>query len=163
MLRAYPFPRRGELKQTLSKLVDVILKKLAEEPAGSPNESGLRTWLLRQGYAQPDIDAAMNVVRRGLGPVQPSQSRLGKVRHLSEYEEFRLLPESRAALARLELYELITPQEREAMLERLDQFEGPISLSDLEYLVNWVVCPTRDVETQQTIYHVLDGRSGVGH
>jgi hypothetical protein len=152
------------MKQTLSKLVDVILQKLAEEPGSSPSEGGLRTWLLRQGYAQPDIDAAMSVVRRGgVGPIQPSESRLGKVRHLSDYEEFRLLPEARAALARLEMYELIEPQEREAMLERLDQFEGPIGLADLEYLVNWVVCPTRDVETQQTIYQVLDGRSGAGH
>ncbi len=151
------------MKQTLSKLVDVILQKLAEEPGASPSETGLRTWLLRQGYAQPDIEAAMSVVRRGAAPIQPSESRLGKVRHLSDYEEFRLLPEARAALARLEMYELIQPQEREAMLERLDQFEGPIGLADLEYLVNWVVCPTRDVETQQTIYQVLDGRKGAGN
>lgn len=151
------------MKQSLSKLVNVILQKLAEEPAGSPSEHGIRSWLLRQGYAQRDIDAALNIVGRRVGPVQPSESRLGKVRHLSEYEEFRLLPEAKAALARLEMYELITPQEREAMLERLDQFEGPIGLADLEYLVNWVVSPTRDVETQQTIYQVLDGKPRSGH
>jgi hypothetical protein len=151
------------MKQSLSKLVDVILRKLAEQPGDSPNEHGIRTWLLREGYAQRDIDAAMNVVRRGIGPVEPSASRLGKIRHLSDYEEFRLLPETRAALARLEMYELIEPHEREAMLERLDQFEGPITPADLEYLVNWVVFPTRDVETQHTIYRVLDGRAGAGH
>jgi hypothetical protein len=151
------------MKQSLSQLVDVILQKLAEDSGESPSELGIRTWLLRQGYAQRDIDAAMSMVRRGVGPIAPSQSRLGKVRHLSGYEEFRLLPETRAALARLEMYELIEPQEREAMLERLDQFEGPVTLADLEYLVNWVVCPTRDVETQQTIYRVLDGRVTAGH
>jgi hypothetical protein len=140
------------MKQSLSKLVDVILRKLAEQPGDSPNEHGIRTWLLREGYAQ-----------RGIGPVEPSASRLGKIRHLSDYEEFRLLPETRAALARLEMYELIEPHEREAMLERLDQFEGPITPADLEYLVNWVVFPTRDVETQHTIYRVLDGRAGAGH
>lgn len=151
------------MKQSLSKLVDVILQKLAEEPGETSNEHGIRTWLLRQGYAQRDIDAAMTVVGRGVGPVEQSESRLGKVRHLSDYEEFRLLPETRAALARLEMYQLIEPQEREAMLERLDQFEGPVTPADLEYLVNWVVCPTRDVETQQTIYRALDGRMSAGH
>jgi len=151
------------MKQSESKLVDVILQRLADAPGDSSNEHGIRAWLLRQGYAQPDIDAAMNVVRRKGAPIRPSESRLGKVRHLSDYEEFRLLPEARAALARLEMYELIEPQEREAILERLDQFEGPIGLPDLEYLVNWVVSPTRDVETQQTIYQVLDGKMRAGH
>lgn len=151
------------MKQSLSKLVDVILQRLAEEPDESPSESGLRTWLLRQGYAQRDIDVALNLIGPRFSAERASESALGKVRHLSEYEQFRITPEARAALARLEMYELIEPHERELILERIDQFDGPLALPDLEYLINWIVCPTRDVETQQTIYSVLDGQAGTVH
>ena len=150
------------MKQRLSQLVNVILEKLAEQPGG-PNEGGIRTWLLRQGYAQRDIDAAMKMVRRRANPGLPHSTRPSGVRHLSEYESLRLSPEAKAALTRLEMYELIEPSEREALLERLDQIEGPVCLADLEYLLSWVVCPTRDVETQQTIFAILDGKSGRKH
>ncbi len=149
------------MKQSLSQLVNVILKKLAEQPAG-PNEGGIRTWLIRQGYAQRDIDAAMKMVGRrpGIGHHPP---RPVGVRHLSEYEALRLTPEAKAALMRLEMYELIEPAEREAMLERMDQIEGPVGVPDLEYLLSWIVCPTRDVETQQTLFAVIDGKGGRKH
>lgn len=150
------------MKQSLSQLVNVILEKLAEQP-GASSESGLRTWLLRQGYAQRDIDAALKMVGRRPGSGMPQGIRPAGMRHLSAYESMRLSPEAKAALARLEFYDLIEPAEREALLERLDQIEGPVGLSDLEYLLSWVVCPTRDVETQQTIYAVLDGKGGRVH
>jgi len=150
------------MKQSLSQLVNVILAKLAEQP-GSPNESGIRTWLLRQGYAQRDIDAALKMVgRRGAAGAFNARRASGQ-RHLSEYESLRLSPEAKAALVRLEMYELIESSEREALLERLDQIEGPVGLPDLEYLLSWIVCPTRDVETQQTIFAVLDGKTGRTH
>jgi len=148
------------MKQSLSQLVNVILEKLAEQP-GASSEHGLRSWLLRQGYAQRDIDAALKMVGRRSG--LPQGTRPAGLRHLSAYESMRLSPEAKAALARLEFYDLIEPAEREALLERLDQIEGPVGLPDLEYLLSWVVCPTRDVETQQTIYAVLDGKSGKVH
>lgn len=150
------------MKQSISKLVNVILEKLAEQ-AGAPNEGGIRTWLLRQGYAQRDIDVAFKMARRRAGAPPSSTKRPTGPRHLSEYEALRLSPEAQAALLRLELYELIEPAEREAMLERMDQFEGQVGLADLEYLLSWIVCPTRDVETQQTIFAVLDGKTGRAH
>ena len=150
------------MKQSLSQLVNVILEKLAEQP-GASSESGLRSWLLRQGYAQRDIDAALKMVGRRPGSGMPKGTRPAGLRHLSTYESMRLSPEAKAALARLEFYDLIEPTEREALLERLDQIEGPVGLADLEYLLSWVVCPTRDVETQQTIYAVLDGKGGKVH
>jgi uncharacterized protein Smg (DUF494 family) len=150
------------MKQSLSQLVNVILERLAKQP-GASSESGIRTWLLRQGYAQRDIDAAMKMVGRRPGSGMPGLARPARLRHLSEYESLRLSPEAQAALVRLEMYELIEPGEREALLERLDQIEGPVGLADLEYLLSWIVCPTRDVETQQTIYAVLDDKSGHAH
>jgi uncharacterized protein Smg (DUF494 family) len=150
------------MKQSISQLVNVILEKLAEQP-GTPNEGGIRTWLLRQGYAQRDIDVALKMVGRRAGVPAFNAKRAIGPRHLSDYEALRLSPEAQAALLRLELYELIEPSEREAMLERMDQFEGQVGLTDLEYLLSWIVCPTRDVETQQTIYAVLDGKTGRAH
>lgn len=151
------------MKQTLSKLVDVILERLAEDPDEGSSESGIRSWLLRQGYNQRDIDAALKMITPRFAADRASESGLGKVRHLSDYEQYRMTPEAQAALARLEMYELIDAYERELILERLDQFDGPVALPDLEYLVNWIVCPMRDVETQQTIYSVLDGPAGTHH
>ncbi|MCH8204542.1 MAG: DUF494 family protein [Candidatus Hydrogenedentes bacterium] len=151
------------MKQSVTKLVDVILQKLAEHPEGGSVAPGLRTWLLRQGYAKPDIDAALKMVEPAAGSARGHRSGPGSIRQLSDYESYRLSPEARDALARLEIYEMIDPHEREMLLERLDQFEGVVGLHDLDFLLHWLVCPTRDVEHQQTIFNVLDGHRGTVH
>lgn len=146
------------MKQSLTKLVDVILQKLQERPDNPISETGIRTWLARQGYAKRDIDAAIKLVEpRFRASLHILEGGPGRLRQLSEYERLKLSHEARNALVRLELYELIDPLEREILLERLDQFEGEVSLADLDYLLSWIVCASRDVEHQQTIYNVLDG------
>lgn len=146
------------MKKSVMKLVDVVLQELEEGPEGSYSESGLRSWLAHKGYSTRDIDAAMQVVRpryRFAGEsVQAGQS---APRQLSSYEAYKLTPEARDALARLDLYEVIDPAEREMLLERLDQFEGSVGIEELEYLVSWFVCSVRDVEHQQTLLGILDG------
>ena len=151
------------MKQSLTKLVDVILQKLAEHPEGGSVEPGLRTWLLHEGYAKPDIDAALKMVEPAFVLRREGTYGPGTVRQLSDYETYRMSPEARDALARLELYELIDPHEREMLLERLDQFDGVVSQHDLDFLLHWLVYPTRDVEHQQTIFNVLDDRRGTVH
>lgn len=148
------------MKQSLAKLVEVIVEKLAERPEWRASDPGIRSWLLRQGYSKRDIDAALKMVGPGGQRPLPLRAGPGQVRHLSEYEAYRLSPEARSALLRLELYELIDPFEREMLLERIDQFEGEVTLTDIEYLVNWLICPSRDVENQKTILQAL---SGVGY
>ena len=151
------------MKPSLTKLVDVIMQKLAERPDWGASESGIRSWLMRQGYAKRDIDSALRLVRPRFDRSEPVETGSGRVRHFSEYEQYRLSAEARDALTRLELYELIEPFEREMILERLDQFEGEVTLGDLDYLVNWMICPTRDIESQQTLFNVLDGTRGNVH
>jgi len=152
------------MKQNLLELVDVILRKIQEKPERLPSESGLRTWLSRQGYAKPDIDAAIKLARPRFTSVPHIMERgPGSVRQLSSYEAFKLTPEARAALVRLELYELLDPYEREMILDRLDHFEGEVGMSELDYLVSWVVCANRDVEYQQTVFNVLEGKEGTRH
>ena len=150
------------MKPSLNKLVDVILQKLEEQPDSGSSVSGIRSWLLRQGYARRDIDAALRLVDPRMGRDRATDAR-PKIRQLSAYEAYRLSEEARDALTRLELYDLIDPYEREALLERLDQFEGEVSLHDLDFLVNSLICPTRDVEHQQTIFNVLDNKRGTVH
>lgn len=147
------------MKQSLTKLVSVILQKLQERPDGLASEAGLRTWLLREGYAKNDIDVAMNMVRPRLeaGPHVMEGSPL-VTRQLSDYESGKLSREARDALARLEMYDLLDPMERESVLDRIDQFEGEVGLADLDYLIAWLVFPHRDVEHQQAILRVLEGR-----
>lgn len=152
------------MKHSLDKLVVDILRHIEEHPDFQPSEKGIRSWLAHQGYKKRDIDAAIQILtpqvsERSSVPRRQAYS----VRHLSRYEVLKLSPEARDALVRLEMYELISPYEREMLLERIGQFEGEVSLDDIDYLLSWILCTTRDVETQQTIYTVLEGRGGVVH
>ena len=152
------------MKQSLIKLVDVILRRLEEQPDDRPSENGLRAWLKHEGYNKRDIDAAMKLVRpRFASSRHVESSRPGTIRMLSSEESRKLTPEARDALARLELYDLIAPFERELVLERIDQFEGRVGPEELEYLLSWVVYGTRDFESQHTIYNVLEGETDTLH
>ncbi len=152
------------MKQLVTKLVDVILKRLEEQPEVVPTENGIRSWLTGQGYKKRDIDAAIKLVAprfllvRRENVVSPVPART-----LSLLEEYKLLPEARDALARLDMYGLIDPYEREMILDRLNHFDGLVGLDELDYLLSWVVCGGRDVESQQTIFSVLEGDGGTLH
>jgi uncharacterized protein Smg (DUF494 family) len=153
------------MKPSLVKLVDVILRKIEEHPAGAQvSESGIRSWLVRQGYNKREIDAALKLVRPCFEPDHrvvrhsPVSARI-----LSALEEYKLTSEARDALVRLELYQLIDPQEREMILDRLNHFEGEVGLEEMDYLLSWVVCGGRDVESQQTILNVLERQADTLH
>lgn len=152
------------MKQVLSELINVILQRLEEHPESPPTELGMRKWLAGQGYNKRDIDAAMRLVGADLPADQAEgRGRPGLVRHLSGVEAHKLSREARDALARLELYDLIDPFEREMILDRVSQMEGTVTLEDLDYLMSWFLMGTRDVETQQTLYQVLEGSGGTLH
>ncbi len=152
------------MKQSLTKLVDVILKRIEEQTDSIPSESGIRTWLAGQGYKKRDIDAAMKLVGRRFSQTPIVVERYPRaVRTLSLLEEYKLSAPARDALARLELYGLIDPMEREMILDRLNHFEGEVGLEELDYLISWVVCGGRDFESQQTIYGVMEGEEEVFH
>ena len=152
------------MKQALTELIDVILQRLEEHPDAPPTEHGIRSWLTGQGYNKRDIDAAIRLVGAQFHePVARENRALGVVRQLSTIEAHKLSIEARDALARLELYELIDPYERELILERVAQMEGTVSLEDLEYLLSWFLVGTRDVESQQTLFQVFAGRGGTLH
>lgn len=142
----------------------VVLQRLQEPEDTLSSETGIRSWLTGEGYAKRDIDAALKMVgSRFAARPHVVEGGPGKVRHLMVYESYKLTESARAALARLELFELISPQERELILERLDHFEGEIGLTELDYLVSWVLAGSRDVESQQTVYNVLEGERHTLH
>ncbi|MBN2309079.1 MAG: DUF494 family protein [Candidatus Hydrogenedentes bacterium] len=152
------------MKQSLMKLVDAILKRIEEHPGTSQSESGIRSWLAREGYNKRDIDAALKLVRPHFTAAQPVDGhRPRPIRTLSMSEEQRLTPEARTALARLECYELISPYEREMILDRLNHFDGQVGIEELDYLLAWLVCSGWDYESQHTIFNVLDGERDTFH
>ncbi len=152
------------MKQTIVKLVDEILRRIEEHPEGAPTESGIRLWLYQQGYSKRDIEDAMRLVRpRFQQQAQIPESRPVAVRPLSEYETAKLTPEARSALARLELYGLIDPYEREMVLDRLAHYEGEVGMEELDYLLSWLVCSSRDYETQQTLFGIFEGQNDTVH
>jgi len=145
------------MKAAIAELVSVILQHLEEGAGKAPSEQGVRLWLTKKGYNKRDIDAALALVApRFARPITHAKHSPAAVRHLSSYEACKLSAEARDALVRIELYELIEPHERELLLERLGQFEGEVSMDDLDYLLSWLLYSTRDVESQQTIYSVFE-------
>jgi len=145
------------MKQSLMELVDVILQRIEERHDSAPSETGIRSWLLRQGYNKRDIDAAMRLVRSRIASNLPvERQRPDSLRQLSVWERFKLTSEARDALVRLDLYELISAAEREMILDQLAQFDGEVGLAELDYLVSWV-CGDRNVESQQTLFTVIEG------
>jgi len=152
------------MKQSLTKLVDVVLKQIDEHPDKTPTENGIRSWLAGQGYKKRDIDAVIKLVGRRISQVPQVDNAYPRPgRTLSLLEEYKLSGAARDALARLDLYGLIDPMEREMILDRLDHFEGEVGLDELDYLISWVVCGGRDFESQQTIYGVMEGEEEVFH
>ncbi len=147
------------MKQTLIKALDEILRDMAEHPEAPYTESRIRSWLAQQGFDKRDIDAAIRLIRPGFHQrVQGTTRRAIAARPLTEGETCKLTTEARNALARLELYGLIEPSERETVLDRLAHFDSEVGLEELDYLLSWVVCGTRDIETQQVLRNVLRGR-----
>ncbi len=152
------------MKTQLAELVNVILQRLEDSTETAPSETRMRRWLAGQGYSKRDIDDAIKLVwPRVAAKPAPQQRRPGTVRLLSAFEAYKLSDEARDALARLDLYELIDPIEREMMLDRLGQFEGAVTLEELDYLLSWLTGATRDVESQQTIFDVFEGSAPTLH
>lgn len=152
------------MKQSLLKLVDVILRKIDEHPEAPHSEGVIRTWLQRQGYNKRDIEAAIRLMRPRFAALpEVVNYRPGSVRLLSLYEDYKLTAEARDALARLERYGVLDVYEREMVLDRLGQFEGEVGLDELDYLLNTVVYGARDVESQQTLFNILEGTGDTLH
>lgn len=149
------------MKPSVVKLVDVILRELQDHPESPPTEHGLRKFLAGQGYNARDIEAAITLIRPRIAKTVNVLEHRPNVRVFSEYEEFKLTKEAKAALARLVLYHLIDQYELETILEGLPQFEGEVGLEELDYLLSWVVLGGRDVGNQQTIYDVFDAKGEV--
>lgn len=150
------------MKQSVTKIVDKIIQKLQESTRDVPSEAGLRSWLAKEGHSTKDVEAAIRVIK----PELNSRTGLDSILHmrvLSPYESFFMSPDAKAALTRLEMYGVIGSREREIILERLDQFDGELDHSALEYLVSTYICSGLDVAHQQTIYQVLDGKTDIYH
>ena len=146
------------MKQQVVELVSVILQHL-EERKGTPlSKHRVRSWLAGQGYSKTDIETALGMVwPRLTGKTPAAQPRKAVYRQFSSFERHKLSPEVCDALTRLDMYELIAPFEMELLLDRLTQLEGEAGLDDLDYILSWILCSTRDVESQQTLFRVFEG------
>ena len=152
------------MKQQLADLVGVILERLESLADTPPSETGLRNWLTGEGYKKRDIDAAMRLVLpRAYVQHGATECSPGSVRQLSPYELHKFAPEVRDALARLELHELMDVFEREVLMERLNQLEGVVTMEDLDFALSSIMCMTRDVETQQTFFDVMEDNKDSYH
>lgn len=151
------------MKQSLMKLVSVILEKIDERPEHTPSENGIRTWLSGQGFGKREIDAAMKLIQPSLlTQAHTLDAPATSLRSFSAFEQFKLSTQARDALVRLDMYRLLTPYEREMIMDRLSYFEGEVGLEEIDYILASVITE-RDVESQHTIYDVLEDRGDVLH
>lgn len=152
------------MKHSLVELVDVIIRRIQERPEALPSEKGIRSWLSSKGYNKSEIDAALKLVRPRVAEVVPCfEGGQTTARMLTVYEECKLSPEARSALARLEVYGLLAPYEREMILDHLNHYEGEVGLEELDYLLSWMVCTSHDVEFQQLFYNIFEGKGETLH
>jgi len=152
------------MKPPLNKIVDAFIRQVQDHPDTAPSPGSLKRWLLRAGYSKGDIDAAMKLVDHQMSLARPQTHRgPGSIRHLLPFEEHKLSLEARDALARLEIYMLIEPWEREMILEQAMHHDGEVSMDDLEYILQNTLYTARDVETQQTIEAVFSGVTDTLH
>lgn len=156
----------------LREAVDDIIRQIQGQkvPGRSQKamEKGIRSWLAGQGFNKGEIDAAMKLVRTAfsVSGTQPSDGERAAyipeeargVRVLSAFEEYKLSSEARDALARLEMYGMLDAYEREVVLDYLNQYDGEVTLYDLESILSWLICGNRDVEFQQTFFGVFYGK-----
>lgn len=146
------------MKQSLVKLVDVILNEIQAHPETPPTEHGLRSFLAGQGFTKGDIEDALKLVRPRMASVpRVVEHRPLSMRVFSEYEDYKLNREAKSALARLTLYNLLDSYELETVLEGINQFDGVVGVEELDYLLSWAVLSSRDVEHQRTVYNVIEG------
>ena len=143
----------NSMKPSLIKLIDVLLERIEENPEVTPSETGLRSWLGRKGYSSRDIDAAMKMVAPHVeARIRETGRQSSSVRILSTNESYKLSPEARDALVRLELHGLIDAFER-----------GEIGLQELEYLLACVVYANIDVASQRVIESTVLGGGPTYH
>lgn len=149
------------MKEMVAELVSVILQRSQETGVSPAADKNMRSWLSAKGYKKRDIEAAMKVIHSRLQSGPKTNARHGAMRQLSAWEYSKMTAEARAALARLDQYEMLSGYEREMLLERVSQMEGEVTIDDLDYLVSWLLCSVRDVETQNTIYQIFEGEKRV--
>ena len=152
------------MTERVSELVAVIVRMMQDHPESPPSEKRLRSLLVGQGYAKRDIDAAIKLAWPRFASRQSVvDHKPGSMRSLSLYEDHKLATEARDGLARLDLAGIITPYEREIVLDHLGHFDGPIGMEELDYLLSWLVCGGRDVEYKRTLADVLAGKGDMLH
>ncbi|HOJ32229.1 MAG TPA: DUF494 family protein [Candidatus Hydrogenedentes bacterium] len=145
------------MKPFLVKIVDAILRHIEENPHTIHTEKGIRRWLKELGYTKRDIDSALRLLKPHFpnGFSSSVEKQTPVARPLTDLEIQKMRPAARDMLARLEMYGLIDPYLREAILEKVSVFDGTVGVEELEYLLAWLVFSVRDVETQHTFLRVI--------
>ena len=141
----------------LGEIIAVIMNEVEQHPNKPHMEASLRSYLVRKGFKPEDVVFALYMLRNHIE--ESSTCTLtdpGAIRQFIPYEANKIRnPEVRSALARLELYKLISSLERELIIERLVQFDGEITFFELEFVVTWVIAGTRNVDAANTTFSVL--------
>jgi Smg protein len=152
----------------LDILIYVFDRYMLSEPPEVPARAHLARDLQRLGFAPNNVERALDwLTALAFGPEQPQGPAVtGGVRLYSDSELARLSTECRGLLLRLESAQVLTPLQRELVIERLLALDA--DEADAESL-KWVVLmvlssqPGHELAVERLGGLMMDERAGAPH
>jgi Smg protein len=151
----------------LDILIYVFDRYMLSEPPEVPAREHLARDLQRIGFAPNNVERALDwLTALAFGPEQPQGALSAGVRLYSESELARLSTECRGLLLRLEAAQVLTPLQRERVIERLLALDA--EEADAESL-KWVVLmvlssqPGQELAVERLGGLMTDERAGAPH
>jgi len=154
------------MQHRLSELLEFIIQEIADAPALSGHGDEIRQRLADKGYEQNEIDDALQMIHAASatlvsGPVADSreETRPEKCRTtyrvLSLWERAKLTVDAQQQLMRLERTGLLSPGERETVIERAMQADGLVDGPEINVLAAWTVLPGGGVSRQRILLDLI--------
>ena len=155
-------------KGRIIELVRYIVEQIAEEPDLAESEESIRDFLLEKGYPPNEVNAALHLISMPASSDSRARSRRHRgrrpVRVLMPWERAKLSAKAQSILTRLDIMQLITEDEREAILDRACCSEGQVGKDDMSLLVMLCALPGKPWEAQRLVLEALnEGGSKVLH
>jgi len=152
---------RQLLKGRVIEIVKYIVEQVAEQPELAESEDNIRDFLLDKGYPPNEINAALHLISMPASSDARTQPRRhsGKrpVRVLMPWERAKLSAEAQSILTKLDLMQLITEEEREAIIDRACYSDGQVGKDDMNLLVMLCALPGKTWELQRMVLETLNG------
>jgi len=155
------------MQHRLGKLLESIMKEIADSADVSVHNDQIRQRLAKRGYKKTDIEAALRMVHAVSAPAvtdrDPAERKRTATersrpvyRVLSPWERTKLTRDGHQELLRLDRTGLLQPDERESVLDRVMEVEGTVDGHEIRALVAWTILPSRHISRHRILLDLID-------